>query len=45
MTTYTNKQWLLDKRPNGMPTDDCWKLNEEEVPELKEGELLIKVLY
>ena len=45
MTTYTNQQWLLDKRPSGMPTDDCWKLNEEEVPELKEGELLIKVLY
>ena len=45
MTTYTNQQWLLDKRPSGMPSDDCWKLNEEEVPELKEGELLIKVLY
>ncbi len=26
---YTNKQYLLDKRPAGMPTDDCWKLHEE----------------
>ena len=45
MTTYINQQWLLDKRPTGMPEDECWKLNEHEVPELKEGELLIKVLY
>ena len=45
MTTYINQQWLLDKRPTGMPEDECWKLNEQEVPELKEGELLIKVLY
>ena len=45
MTTYINQQWLLDKRPSGMPDDECWKWNEVEVPELKEGELLIKVLY
>ena len=45
MTTYINQQWLLDKRPTGMPEDECWKLNEQEVPQLKEGELLIKVLY
>ena len=30
--TYVNKQWLLDKRPKGMPADECWKLNEVEVP-------------
>mgnify|MGYP001156999432 FL=1 len=45
MTAYINQQWLLDKRPSGMPEDECWKFNEHEVPELKEGELLIKVLY
>ena len=43
--TYVNKQWLLDKRPKGMPTDDCWKLNEVEVPPLNKGEVLIKILY
>ena len=43
--TYTNKQWLLDQRPKGMPGDDCWKLNEEEVPSLEKGEVLIKILY
>ena len=34
MTTYINQQWLLDKRPSGMPDDECWKWNEVEVPEL-----------
>ena len=43
--TYRNKQWLLDKRPKGMPGDECWKLNEVETLPLKKGEVLIKVLY
>lgn len=43
--TYINKQWLLDQRPKGMPGDECWKLNEVEVPALKKGEVLIKILY
>ncbi len=43
--TYTNKQWLLDQRPKGMPGDECWKLNEEEVRPLVKGEVLIKILY
>ena len=43
--TYTNKQWLLDQRPKGMPGDECWKLNEVETLPLKKGEVLIKVLY
>ena len=43
--TYINKQWLLDQRPKGMPGDECWKLNEEEVRPLDKGEVLIKILY
>ena len=43
--TYVNKQWLLDQRPKGMPGDECWKLNEEEVRPLEKGEVLIKILY
>ena len=38
--TYINKQWLLDQRPKGMPGDECWKLNEEEVRPLNKGEVL-----
>ena len=43
--TYINRQWLLDQRPKGMPGDECWKLNEEEVRPLEKGEVLIKILY
>ena len=32
MTEKINKKWVLNKRPEGMPEDDCWKL--EEVPVL-----------
>ena len=28
---YLNKQFLLNKRPTGMPDDDCWKLSEEKI--------------
>jgi Putative NADP-dependent oxidoreductases len=42
---YINKQFLLDKRPVGMPEDDCWKLNEEKITSLKKNEILIEVKY
>ena len=42
---YTNKQYLLDKRPTGMPTDDCWKLHEEKITSLKKNEILIEAKY
>ena len=37
-----NKQILLAERPNGFPVASTWKFQEVEVPELKEGEILIK---
>ena len=40
---YQNKQWLLDKRPNGMPEDDCWKLNHQSITSIGKNEILIKV--
>ena len=42
---YINKQLLLDKRPTGMPEDDCWKLNEEKITSLQNNEILIEVKY
>jgi NADPH-dependent curcumin reductase CurA len=42
---YINKQYLLDKRPTGMPTDDCWKLHEEKITSLKKNEILIEAKY
>ena len=41
---YTNKQFLLAKRPEGMPEDDCWKLNENKITSLKKNEILIEKL-
>ena len=42
---YINKQYLLDKRPIGMPQDDCWKLNNEVITSLKKNEVLIEVKF
>ena len=42
---YVNKQFLLDKRPSGMPGDECWKLNEEKITSLENDEILIEVKY
>jgi len=41
----TNKQLLLVKRPIGMPDSDTWKLVENPVPEITEGEVLIQNHY
>ena len=42
---YINKQLLLDKRPTGMPEDDCWKLNEEIISTIGSNEIIIEVKY
>ncbi len=42
---YTNTQWLLDKRPKGMPEDNCWKINKEVITSLDKNEILIEVKY
>jgi NADPH:quinone reductase len=36
---------LLNERPQGMPTDNTFKFTEEELPELQEGQVLLKALY
>ncbi len=40
-----NKQLLLDKRPEGMPDKDTWRYETNPIPELKEGEVLIRHHY
>ena len=42
---YKNKQFLLDKRPSGMPEDSCWKLNEEIISSIQNNEIIIEVKY
>lgn len=40
-----NKQVILSKRPIGMPDNDTWRTESNEVPELKDGEILIHNQY
>ena len=42
---YTNTRFLLQKRPTGMPDDECWEMDSEEITDLKNQEILIKVEY
>lgn len=35
----------MARRPQGEPGDDCFKLVEEQVPELEPGQILIKVIW
>ncbi len=40
-----NKQILLDSRPEGLPTSSTWKFQSVEIPEPKDGEVLIRQHY
>ncbi|WP_439129458.1 NADP-dependent oxidoreductase [Polaribacter sp.] len=41
----TNKQIILKNRPKGFPDENTWKLEENDIPELEEGEILIQHHY
>lgn len=45
MTTTQNRRWLLATRPKGMIEDSNFRWVEEAVPEIGEGEILVRVLY
>ena len=40
-----NKQLLLQKRPFGLPEKDTWKLVKSSIPEIQDGEFLIRCEY
>ena len=40
-----NKQWLLTSRATGEPTPEHFKLVEIEVPDLQDGEVLVRHHY
>ena len=42
---YNNSRFLLNKRPKGMPENDCWSLNSEIITDLNKGEVLIQTEY
>ncbi len=45
MTTRTNQQVVLVKRPQGAVTDDCFELRISAVAELEPGQALLEVQY
>ena len=40
-----NKQILLNSRPTGLPTTDNFRIEEADIPQLKDGEVLVRTLY
>ena len=40
-----SKQFLLASRPTGEPTAENWQFTTEQLPELKQGEVLVKIQY
>jgi NADPH-dependent curcumin reductase CurA len=40
-----NTRVVLAKRPVGEPTDDCFKIEQVDIPELKDNEILIQVCW
>tara|TARA_B100000424_G_scaffold254491_1_gene232594 strand:- start:1079 stop:2092 length:1014 start_codon:yes stop_codon:yes gene_type:complete len=42
---YHNSRFLLNKRPKGMPEDNCWVLDNETITDLNHNEILIQSEY
>ena len=42
---YNNSRFLLNRRPKGMPEDNCWTLNSEIITNLNNCEVLIQTEY
>lgn len=42
---YNNTQFLLAKRPVGMPGNECWELNHQKIKSLEKNEILIEAKY
>jgi NADPH-dependent curcumin reductase CurA len=43
--TATNRVFLLAERPDGVPDADTFELVERDVPELSDGDVLVRTLY
>lgn len=43
--TEANRRWILTSRPKGMPGRENFELREEPIPEIGEGEFLVRNLY
>lgn len=45
MSTVDNKQFILKSRPHGAPTEDNLSINTTQLPDLKQGEVLLRTIY
>lgn len=45
ITNKKNRQIILEKRPVGMPKESDFSLIEKPIPEIKHGEVLIKIIW
>ena len=45
MSSLTNQQWLLAKRPTGLVDDETLTLAARPVPDLSDGQLLVRIIY
>lgn len=43
--SVTAKSWTMAKRPEGEPDASCFGLEEQQLPELQDGEVLVRNLY
>lgn len=41
----TAKQWVLASRPEGAPTNENFRLEEVQLPELSDGQILVENMY
>lgn len=41
----TNRAWVLDHYPDGMPTPDCWRMEERARPAPGDGQVLARAIY
>lgn len=41
----SSKTWIVAKKPESEITDDTFELQEKDLPELKDGEILVEVKY
>ena len=44
-TPVVNRQFVFASRPTGMPDESTFKMTESPIPELKDGEILLRALY
>src|ERR1051325_6802775 len=41
----TNRKWVLRSRPEGMPGPENFELREDAVPQIADGQFLVRTLY